>query len=414
MTLHRVVVTGMACVTPLGNDLASSWESLLAGHSGAGPITQFDSTDFATHFACEVKGFDAGAYMNPKEARRMDQFVQYAVASAAMLLEQTGLKITPENAGRIGTAVGVGLGGMHSIHSNIVKLHEGGPKKINPFFIPVIIGNMAAGMVSIATGAKGPTVCTTTACASGLHALGYAYTDLMLGRADAYLCGGSESGVTEVGVGGFNAMKALSTRNDEPQRASRPFDKDRDGFVIGEGAGLVMLESLEHAQARGATIYAEIAGFGASGDAFHMAAPPENGEGMARSMVAALAEAKVSPADIQHVNCHATSTPAGDMCEIRALRTVFGDHADKLVLTANKSQIGHMLGAAGAVESIITLQSLITGLVPPTINLENPDPEMDLDCVTGQARKMDISHALCNSFGFGGTNASMIFKKFEA
>jgi 3-oxoacyl-[acyl-carrier-protein] synthase II len=306
----------------------------------------------------------------------------------------------------------VGLGGLHTIEVNHSKMLQAGPKRITPFFIPVLIANMAAGQVSIFLGSRGPNLCTTTACASGLHAIGYAYTDIMLGRTDAVICGGSESTITSLGIAGFNVMKALSTRNDDPERASRPFDRDRDGFVMGEGCGLMLLESLETAKARGAKILAEVVGFGASGDAYHMAAPPEDGDGMARSMRAALKEARVEPSVVSHINCHATSTPAGDMCEIKAIKTVFDEHAPKIALTANKSLFGHLLGGAGGVETVIMVKSMVESLVPPTINLDNPDPEMDLDCVTAP-RKLDMPYALSNSFGFGGTNCSVLMKKFD-
>ncbi|MFO7595021.1 MAG: beta-ketoacyl-ACP synthase II [Desulfocurvibacter africanus] len=409
---NRVVVTGLSTITPLGNDLETTWRNMLAGKSGVGPITQFDTTKFATKIAGSVKGFDPEQYMDVKQARRMDTFIQYAVACSKMLMDDSGFVITPENADRVGTMIGVGLGGLHTIEVNHSKMLQDGPKRITPFFIPVLIANMAAGQVSIFLGARGPNLCTTTACASGLHAIGYAYTDIMLGRADAVICGGSESTITSLGIAGFNVMKALSTRNDDPEHASRPFDRDRDGFVMGEGCGLMLLESLETAKARGAKIYAEVVGFGASADAYHMAAPPENGDGMARSMRATLKEANVEPSVVSHINCHATSTPAGDMCEIRAIKTVFGEHAPKIALTANKSLFGHLLGGAGGVETVIMVKSMVESLVPPTINLENPDPEMDLDCVTAP-RKLDMPYTLSNSFGFGGTNCSVLMKKFD-
>jgi len=410
---NRVVVTGLAAITPLGNDLETTWRNMLAGKCGIGPITQFDTTNFATKIAGSVKGFDPGQYMDVKQARRMEKFTQYSIACAKMLLDDSGLEITEANAGRVGTMIGVGLGGLDAIEENHTKLLQAGPRRITPFFIPVIIANMAAGQVSIFLGTQGPNLCPTTACASGLHAIGYAYTDILLGRADAMICGGSESTITALGIAGFNAMKALSTRNDEPERASRPFDRDRDGFVMGEGCGLMLLESLEHAKARGAKIYGEIAGFGASADAYHMAAPPEDGAGMARSMSAAIREAGVAPSVVEHINCHATSTAVGDMCEIKAIKSVFGEHAPKIALTANKSMFGHLLGGAGGVETVAMVKSLAEGIVPPTINLDNPDPEMDLDCVTGAPRSLDMDYALSNSFGFGGTNCSVLVKKYK-
>lgn len=414
MILNRVVVTGASCISPLGNDLATTWESMLAGKTGIGTITHFDPSQSPCTVAGEVKDFVPGDHMDPKAAKRMDRFAQFAVAASKMVLEDAGFEITADNAPDVGVIVGVGLGGIQSIEANHSKLEKGGPKRISPFFVPMMIANLAAGHVSIMTGAKGPNICTTTACASGLHGIALAYTDLMLGRTKACIAGGSEATISPLGVGGFTAMKALSTmRNDDPENASRPFDRDRDGFVMGEGAGMLFLETLEHAQARGARILAEVIGYGAAGDAFHMAAPPDDGEGMGLAMAAAIREANIAPEAIQHVNCHATSTPAGDMCEVRALKRIFGEHASKLALTANKSQIGHLLGGAGGVEGVITVKTLAEQIIPPTVNLDNPDPEFDLDCVT-EARKLDMEHAICNSFGFGGTNCSVIFKRYSA
>jgi 3-oxoacyl-[acyl-carrier-protein] synthase II len=414
MKLNRVVVTGMGAITPIGNDLATSWQNLLDGVSGAGPITRFDAAGFDTTFACEVKGFDPSKYIPVKQARRMDLFTQYAVVASMMAVENAGLDITPELAPFVGTLIGCGLGGLHTIEEQHKKLLAGGPGKVSPFFIPVLIANMAAGQAAIFTGAKGPNVCTTTACASGAHGVGYAYTDIMLGRAKAMICGGSESTIAPLAVSGFNALKALSTRNDEPTKASRPFDKDRTGFVIGEGAGMLILEELEFAKARGAKILAEVVGFGASGDAFHMTAPPESGEGAALAMAAALREAGMKPEDIDCVNAHGTSTQLNDQCETQALKTVFGDHAYKLSVTSNKSMIGHCLGAAGAIESVFSVKSILEGVVPPTINYETPDPLCDLDYTPGAPKKRTVRTVLNDSFGFGGTNACLIFKKYEA
>lgn len=413
MTGNRVVVTGLATITPLGNDLETTWSNMLAGKSGIGPITQFDTTNYATKIAGSVKDFEPEKFMDPKQARRMERFTQYSVACTRMLLDDAGFAITPDNADRVGVMIGVGLGGLDTIEENHTKLLKAGPKRITPFFIPIIIANMAAGQVSITYGARGPNVCTTTACASGLHAIGYAYSDIKLGRADAIICGGAESTISPLGISGFNAMKAMSTRNDEPERASRPFDRARDGFVMGEGCGLLLLESLESAKARGARILAEVVGFGASADAYHMAAPPEDGDGMARSMRATLKEAGVEPSVVEHINCHATSTPVGDMCEIKAIKTVFGEHAPKIALTANKSQFGHLLGGAGGVETAIMVKSMVESTIPPTVNLDDPDPEMDLDCVTNEPRKLAMRYALSNSFGFGGTNCSILMKTFD-
>ncbi|EPR44778.1 3-oxoacyl-(acyl-carrier-protein) synthase 2 [Desulfovibrio sp. X2] len=413
--MQRVVVTGLGAVSPLGNDVKTSWENLLAGKKGAGPITRYDVERFPTDttFACEVQDFDDSEFLDKKSARRLEPFTRYAMYASQLALRDAGLPaLTGELAERTAVIIGVGLGGLRTLEDNHATMLEKGPGRINPFMIPILIANMAAGQVSIATGARGPNICTTSACASGLHGIGVAYTDILLGRADMAIAGGSESTITPMAVGGFNAMKALSTNNADPLHASRPFDRDRDGFVMGEGSGILILESLEHARARGAHIYCEIAGYGASGDAYHMAAPPEDGSGMALAMRAALREARMAPEAIDHVNAHATSTPAGDMCEIRALRTVFGDHAKKLTIAANKSQIGHCLGAAGAIESVFSIMSLIEGTAPGTANLVNPDAELDLDCLADGPRKQDMNTVLCNSFGFGGTNCSIIYKKF--
>ncbi|OLN29760.1 3-oxoacyl-[acyl-carrier-protein] synthase, KASII [Desulfovibrio sp. DV] len=412
MTLHRVVVTGLAAITPLGNDLASSWQNLVAGVSGAAPITRFDASAYDTRFACEVKNFDSKPYVAAKLAKRLDRFTLYALSAAMMLMEDAGYTITPEEAGMVSVIIGCGLGGLETLEATHTKLMEQGPSRVSPFFIPTMIANMAAGQVSIATGARGSNVCTTSACASGLHGIGYAASDIMLGRASAAICGGVESTVTPLAVGGFNALKALSTRNDEPAKASRPFDADRDGFVIGEGCGLLLLESLEHATARGARILAEVAGFGASGDAYHMTAPPEDGEGMALAMRAALREAGLDASQIDHINAHATSTGLGDACETTAIKKVLGDHAYKVPITSNKSMIGHCLGAAGGIESVMSVKTILEGVIPPTINLDTPDPVCDLDYTPNVARKTAVGNVLCNSFGFGGTNASLIFKAF--
>ncbi|WP_243311199.1 beta-ketoacyl-ACP synthase II [Fundidesulfovibrio agrisoli] len=412
MKLHRVVVTGLAAVTPIGNDLEASWRNLLNGVSGAAPVTRFDTTGYDTTFACEVKEFDPSKHIPAKQARRMDLFTQYAVCASLMAVEHSGLKITPELAEQVGVLIGCGLGGLHTIELQHQKLLADGPGRVSPFFIPVLIANMAAGQAAIFTGAKGPNVCTTTACASGAHGVGYAYTDIMLGRAKAMICGGAESTIAPLGMSGFNALKALSTRNDEPTKASRPFEKNRTGFVMGEGSGILVLEELEHAKARGAKILAEVVGFGASGDAFHMTAPPETGEGAALAMKAALRESGLAPEAVDSINAHGTSTQLNDMCETRAIKSVFGEHAYKLSVTANKSMIGHCLGAAGAIESVFSVMSIMEGVVPPTMNYETPDPECDLDYTPLTPKKRDVSVVMNNSFGFGGTNASLIFKKY--
>ncbi|WP_210772228.1 beta-ketoacyl-ACP synthase II [Pseudodesulfovibrio sp. zrk46] len=410
--MNRVVVTSVAAITPLGNDLETSWQNLLAGKSGIAPITRFDPEGYATKIAGEVKDFDPTVYMDKKEARRMEIFTQYAVGATRQLFEAAGWQIPESEKHRAGTTIGVGLGGLQTIEDMHKKMLDKGPKRISPFFIPILIANMAAGQVSIEAGAMGPTICTTTACASGSHGIGSAYTDIVMGRADVMICGGSESTVTKLAIGGFNAMKALSTRNDEPELASRPFDADRTGFVLGEGCGLLLLESLEHAQARGANILAEVVGFGASGDAHHMTAPPEDGSGMALAMAAACREAKIDVTEIDHINAHGTSTKLNDLCETRAIKKVFGDHAYNINICANKSQFGHLLGAAGGVEAVMAVKTLSEGVIPGTINRDNPDPDCDLDVCADGPREKQVNYALSNSFGFGGTNASILFKRF--
>jgi 3-oxoacyl-[acyl-carrier-protein] synthase II len=413
MKKKRVVITGISAVTPIGNDLDTTWRNLLDGVSGTGPITGFDPAGYETRFCCEIKNFDPAKYVHPKQVRRMDRFTHFAVGAAHMLFEQTGYKVDPENPNRTGVILGCGMGGIHTLETYHQKLLEQGPSRMWPFFIPVLISNIAPGHISIISGAKGPNLTTTSACASGMHSVGYAYSDILLDRCDVMVCGGVEAAITPLAVSGFNAMKALSTRNEAPEKASRPFDKDRDGFVMGEGCGLLLIESLEHAKARGATILAEIGGFGASGDAYHMTAPPEDGEGMALAMKAALREAGMGPGDIDHINAHGTSTQLNDLCETRAIKTVFGKNAYDLVVTSNKSMFGHTLGAAGGIESVVSVKTILEGIVPPTINLETPDPECDLDYCPNTPRKLDVRTVLCNSFGFGGTNACMVFKRFE-
>jgi len=410
--MKRVVVTSVAAVTPLGNDADTSWQNLLAGKSGVGMITRFDAEAFETRIAAEVKGFDPELYIEKKAARRMETFTQYAVGATRMLFDAAGWTIPESEKHRAGTIVGVGLGGLHTIEEMHAKLLDKGPGRISPFFIPILIANMAAGQVSIEAGAMGPNVCTTTACASGTHGVGYAYTDIAMGRADVMICGGAESTITALGVAGFNAMKALSTRNDEPELASRPFDMDRTGFIMGEGCGLLLLESLEHAEARGANILAEVVGFGASGDAYHMTAPQEDGAGMALAMAAAVREAGIDPSQVDHINAHGTSTKLNDLCETRAIKKVFGDHAYDIAICANKSQIGHLLGAAGGVEAVFAVKTIAEGIIPGTINRDTPDPECDLDITADGPRKQQVEYALSNSFGFGGTNACVLFKRF--
>lgn len=411
--MKRVVVTAVAAITPIGNDLQTSWENLLAGKSGIGPVTSFDATGHDTMIAGEVKGFDPTKYIHPKAARRMEKFTQYAVGASKMLMEQAGWTIPPEQAHRAGVVIGVGLGGLEGIEGQHKKLMDSGPGRISPFFIPTIIANMAAGQVSIEMGARGTNICTTTACASGTHAIGTAFSEIKLGRNDVMICGGAESTITPLAFAGFNAMKALSTRNDDPEHASRPFDKERDGFVMGEGCGLLLLESLEHAQARGAKILAEVVGAGASGDAYHMTAPPEDGSGAAIAMRKALEEGGVDPSEVDHINAHGTSTYLNDLCETRAIKSVFGAQAKNIAICGNKSQIGHLLGAAGGVEAVFSVMTIAEGIIPGTANQLTPDPECDLDYCADGPRKQQVRYALSNSFGFGGTNGCMLFKRFE-
>lgn len=415
MTRPRVVITGVSGVTPLANDIQSTWKKLLAGESGIAPITLFDASAYDSRIAGEVKNFAPEEYMPPKQVRRMDRFTQFAVAAAKMLLQDSGFEVTEANAYDTAVILGIGLGGLHTIETYHAKLLEAGPNKISPFMIPMLISNMGPGQISILTGAKGPNIVTTTACASAIHAVGTAYSEILLGRVATAISGGVEATVTPLGVAGFTALKALSSHyNDEPTRASRPFDAKRDGFVIGEGAGLLLLESLESAQARGANIYAEVVGYGASGDAYHMTAPCENGEGMARAMQNALREAGISPSAVGHINAHATSTQLNDSIETKAIKLVFGDSAKKIKISATKSMTGHLLGAAGGIETVFTALALHDETLPGTINLENPDPQCDLDYMADGSKKIACEYAMCNSFGFGGTNASLILKKWDA
>lgn len=410
----RVVVTGLAAVTPIGNDLASSWRNLISGVSGVGPITLFDSTDHATQIAAEVKNFSAEDYLPAKQLKRLDRFCLFAVPAAVMALRDAGLEITPENEEDVGCVLGCGLGGLHILEVSQTKLLSDGPRRISPFMIPTLISNMAPGLIAMHTKARGPNLITTSACASGIHGIGYAASDIRLGRAKAMITGGVESTITPLAVAGFNALKALSTRNDDPTHASRPFDRDRDGFIMGEGCGMLLLEELEHAKARGARIYCEVAGFGSSSDAFHMTAPDEEGRGMALAMSRALKEAGVPPEAVEHINAHATSTGLNDLCETRAIKRVFGKHANKLSITANKSMIGHLLGGAGGAECVFSAMTLREGVLPGTINLDNPGDECDLDYLADGTRKQEVEYVLSNSFGFGGANACMLFKRYDA
>ncbi len=415
MSRKRVVVTGVSAITPLGLDVQSSWEAILAGKCGIKKITSFDTTGFDTDIAGEISDFNPDTYIPTKQSKRMDRFVQLAVCASMQLMESSGYKITNENAERIGVILGVGLGGLSTIEVFHSKLVEAGPSRVSPFYIPMLISNMAPAQVAIFTGAKGPNLVLTSACASGTHAIGNAYNEIVMGRCDAMITGGTESTITPMGISGFTSMKALCTKyNDEPAKASRPFDAERGGFVMGEGAGLLLLESLESALARNAHIFAEVVGVGASDDAYHMVAPLETGEGMALAMKRALADAGVKPKEVDCINAHGTSTHANDEAETKALKLVFGDHAKNLSICANKSQLGHLLGAAGGVESVLSVLSLDTGMFPGTINYENPDPLCDLNYMTNGSQKIDPKYVLCNSFGFGGTNGSMLYKRYEA
>ncbi|MBU4153194.1 MAG: beta-ketoacyl-ACP synthase II [Proteobacteria bacterium] len=410
---RRVVITGLGLVTPVGIGVEKSWSNLCAGKSGVGLISRFDTAESDVKIAAEVRGFQVEDYIEKKAAKHMDLFVQYAVAAAKMALDDAGLEVTTDNATRIGSITGCGLGGLPTIEKYHQIMLERGAKKITPFFIPMVIPNMGAGQISIIFKLKGPNLSVTTACAAGTHAVGEAYHSIVRGDCDAVVTGGSESVICPMAVGGFNAMKALSTRNDEPEKASRPFDSDRDGFVIGEGAGIMVIESLDHAKARDAKIYAEITGYGLSGDGYHIAAPPEDGEGAVRCMRMALESSGLTPEDIDYVNAHGTSTPLNDQGETKALKTVFGDHAYKLAVSSTKSMTGHLLGGAGGIEAVFTALAVYHQIAPPTINLDNPSPECDLDYVPKTSRPMSIRAAISNSFGFGGTNAVLVVKRYE-
>jgi 3-oxoacyl-[acyl-carrier-protein] synthase II len=411
---RRVVVTGVGLVTALGTGTEETWKGLCDGRSGVGLISRFDSTEFSTKIAAEVKDFDPLRWFDKKDLKKMDFFIYYAVAAADFAMKQSGLVIDPELSERVGVFIGSGIGGFTVIEREHKALLEGGPRKISPFFIPSSIINLAAGQVSIRFGARGPNSAPCTACSSGAHAVGDAFRVISRGDADAMICGGSEAAITPMGVGGFAAMRALSIRNDEPPRASRPFDAKRDGFVVGEGAGVLVLEELEHAKRRGAKIVAELAGYGMSGDAFHITLPPDDGRGAHRVMLNALTDAGVQPEEVGYINAHGTSTPPNDRIESYAIKQLFGAHAKNVAVSSTKSMIGHLLGAAGAVEAGIASLVVERGILPPTINYENPDPECDLDYVPNQMRKKDVRYALSNSFGFGGTNAALLFKRYES
>lgn len=413
MSKRKVVVTGLGAVTPLGLDATSSWQALIDGNSGVGYITQFDANDYPVKIAAEVKGFDPTKYIEPKEVKKMDRFIHFAIAATQMALEDSGLKINDENSERIGIVIGSGMGGLPAIEYYHKILLERGWKRVSPFFIPMVIVNLAAGQISLKYGIKGPNLAVTTACATGNHSIGEAFRMIQYGDADVMIAGGAEAVITPMAVAGFSIMRALSTRNEEPTKASRPFDINRDGFVMGEGAGIIILEELEHALKRGAKIYSELAGYGMSSDAYHITAPSPEGEGGARCMKMALNDAGVKPEEVDYINAHGTSTKQGDELETQAIKTVFGEHAYKICVSSTKSMTGHLLGAAGGVEAIFTILSIYNGIVPPTINLDNPDPECDLDYVPYKMRKKEIKCAMTNSFGFGGTNASLVFRKFS-
>lgn len=409
---RRVVVTGVGAVTPLGNDIETTWKGILDGKSGIGPLTRVNSDDYPVKVAAEVHDFNIGSYVDRKEARKMDRFTQYAIAASKMAVEDAKLLITEENAARIGVWIGSGIGGMETFESQFETFLSRGYRRVSPFFVPMMIPDMATGQVSIYLGAKGVNSCTVTACATGTNSIGDAFKVIQRGDADAMITGGAEAPITKMSVAGFCANTALST-NPDPETASRPFDSNRDGFVIGEGAGIVILEELEHALARGANIYAEIVGYGSTGDAYHITAPAPGGEGGVRCMKMAIADGNLSPDDIDYINAHGTSTEYNDKYETMAIKEVFGEHAYKLAVSSTKSMTGHLLGAAGGIEAIFTVMAIKESIMPPTINLQNPDPECDLDYVPNQARKREIKAAISNSLGFGGHNATIAFKKFQ-
>ncbi|MGM0520559.1 MAG: beta-ketoacyl-ACP synthase II [Pseudomonadota bacterium] len=411
MARKRVVVTGLGLVTPVGNTVDESWSNIVAGKSGIAPIEHFDTSDFNTRFGGSVKNFDISLYLNPKDARKMDLFIQYGMAAGAQAIQDAGIECNEDNADRIGVAIGSGIGGLPMIEHNHNALQKSGPRRISPFFVPGSIINMISGNMAIQHGFKGPNIAITTACTTGTHNIGYSARTIAYGDADVMVCGGAEMATTPLGLGGFSAARALSTRNDNPEAASRPWDVDRDGFVLSDGAGVLVLEEYEHAKARGAHIYAELAGFGMSDDAFHMTAPPEDGSGAAISMSNAIKDAQIDPANVDYINAHGTSTASGDLAESRAVERVLGDAAKNVAVSSTKSMIGHLLGAAGAVEAVFSVLAIRDQVAPPTINLDNPQEGCNLDYVPNNARDMTIDVALSNSFGFGGTNGSLLFKK---
>ena len=410
----RVVVTGLGMVTPLGTGTEKSWNALLEGRSGIRKITQFDASDFASRIAGEVPDFEIDRFIEIKEQKKMDRFIHLGLAASVLAMEDSGLKVTKDNAGRVGVLIGSGIGGLTTIQKYHKILLEKGPRRITPFFIPMLIINLIAGQVSIRFGAKGPNSSVATACASGSHSIGDAFRIIQRGEADAMIAGGAEAVINALAIGGFTAMRALSTRNDEPEKASRPFDKDRDGFVMGEGSGILILEEMEFALKRGAKIYAEMIGYGMTGDAYHITTPSPDGDGAARCMKAAINDSRISPDELSYINAHGTSTKYNDELETGAIKRVFGEHAYKLAVSSTKSMTGHLLGASGGVEAVISVLSIFKNIVPPTVNLTNPDPECDLDYVPHKAREMEVNIVMSNSFGFGGTNACIIFRKYPA
>ncbi|HBL53197.1 MAG TPA: beta-ketoacyl-[acyl-carrier-protein] synthase II [Syntrophaceae bacterium] len=411
---RRVVVTGLGALTPLGNSVSESWAGAVAGKSGIGPITRFDASAHGSRIAGEIKNFDPSLYVDKKEVRRLDNFAIYALAASQMAMDDAALTIGPEIAERVGVIVGSAIGGVATFEEEVQTLHDKGPRRVSPFAVPSILANLGSGHVSMRFGAKGPINCAVTACASGTSAIGDAYKIIAYGDADAMIAGGVDAAVTPLSVAGFCSMRALSTQNDEPEKASRPFDKGRDGFVIAEGCGILILEELSFALKRGAKIYAEIVGYGCTSDAYHLAAPPPEHEGAGRSMQVAIKDAGLQATDIDYVNAHGTSTPLNDLYEVQAIKRLFGDHAKKLLISSTKSMTGHMLGGAGGVEAIFTIKALQEGIIPPTINLDHPDEECDLDFVPNVARHQEIHTALSNSFGFGGVNAVIVLKKYAA
>jgi 3-oxoacyl-[acyl-carrier-protein] synthase II len=413
LSKRRVVVTGLGIVSPVGNTVKAAWDNIVAGNSGIGPITRFDVADFPVRFGGEVRDFDVSAFIPNKDARRMGEFIHYGVAAACDAIKDSGIEITEANARRAGVAIGSGIGGLHGIELAYQAFLDGGPRKISPFFVPGNIINMIAGNLSIMYGLKGPNIAIVTACTSATHNIGVAARTIAYGDADIMIAGGAEMATCPTGIGGFSSARALSTRNDDPEGASRPWDRDRDGFVLSDGAGVLVLEEYQLARARGAEIYAEIAGFGMSGDAYHMTQPSEGGEGPAQCMDAALADAGLNHGDVDYINAHGTSTPAGDIAETLAIKRSFGDQASKLAISSTKSMTGHLLGAAGGVEAVFTLLALRDQVAPPTINLENPGAECDLDYVPNTARKMKLDVAISNSFGFGGTNGTLVFRRMS-